>query len=69
MDIRQRVLKSHLKVFLYESFIKDSKDQLVSVYKQRVDMTLPANSWGGCWAGMDASITYRDIEGLVEGGR
>ena len=66
MNIEQNVLRKDLKDFLYKAFLKESKNQLVSVYKQLVDMNIPACKWGGCWVGLDENITYRDIEDLVE---
>jgi hypothetical protein len=66
MNIKQSVLRNELKQQLYREFLKDSKDQLVSVYKQRVDLSSSAREWGGCWSGLDENITYKDIEGLLE---
>ena len=54
-----------LKDIIYEDFKKQSKDQLVSVYKLRVDLDKPCCEWGGIWTDLPEDITYRDIEELL----
>ncbi len=57
--------KDKLKEHLYKRFIEESRDQLVSVYKQRVTVTDNCNQWGGCWTGLPSGISYQDIEEMV----
>ncbi len=58
--------KDKLKEHLYKQFLKESKDQLVSVDKQRVNMSDDCNNWGGCWSGLPKGISYQDIEEVVD---
>lgn len=67
MMIKHSILQKELKEALFKEFIAESKDNLVSVYKQMVDMNESACNWGGCWTGLDEGISYRDIEELVNG--
>ena len=55
----------NLKDIVYEDFKKQSRDQLVSVRKARVNLDRPCNEWGGIWTGFPKDITYRDIEELL----
>ncbi len=57
---------SELKDHLYKEFLKESKCQLVSVYKQQVIMSKDCNNWGGCWARLPKGISYQDIEEMVD---
>ena len=65
MKIKQSVLQHDLKEILYKQFIIDSRNQLVSVYKQRVDMNEAGGNWGGCWSGLSEDTSYQDVEDLV----
>ncbi len=57
--------KDKLKEHLYKQFLKDSKDQLVSVSNRWVNMSDDCNHWGGCWTGLPKGISYQDIEEMV----
>jgi len=50
---------------LYDIFLRESRDQLISVYKSRVDMNGDCCEWGGCWAGFPRGISYSDVEKMV----
>ena len=64
-----RKMMIDLKDVIFKAFLKQSKDQLVSVYKARQDLSKDCNRWGGCWTDVPAGISYQDIEDLVSKNR
>jgi hypothetical protein len=55
----------NIKDIIYEDFKEQSRNQLISVYKARVDLDKPCCEWGGIWAALPESITYRDVKELL----
>ena len=58
-------MKNSIKDILQESFIKEAK-QAVTKHRHELDMGNSSNKWGWCFTSLPDTITYYNIEQLID---
>lgn len=59
------LVQQQVKAAIYKGFIKDARNILISAYKQRVNFSENANTFGGCFTDLPDGVTYYDVEVLL----